>query len=302
MHIYKIFGLIIASEIQLPVCQEKPELENQANVFIKFDEVRKYLPNDIKDLNKHTFVKPNNIWLHIKENAWIHIHDGKYITVELLANADLQTICLYLFGSGIGALIHQQGKAIIHGNTIETNNGCVVFTGDSGAGKSTLATAMYKKGYSFIADDLAVINNKLEVEPGIPRLKIWQDTANQLNINTRDLNQIRLLVDKYSYPIEENICLNPKPITAIFLLENHQHNNFEIQEIKSIAKLSELQKHTYRKFYVKRMGYQQQFFKLNSQLAKNISLYKIIRPANKFGFQIEKLINIVEDIITTYNH
>ncbi|WP_231865144.1 hypothetical protein [Francisella hispaniensis] len=122
MYIYKIFGLIISSEILLPVCQQRPELKNQAKVFIRFGEVRKYLPNDIKDLNNHAFIKPNNIWLHIKENAWIHITDGKYITVELLPIADLQTVCLYLFGSGIGALVHQQHKTVIHGNSLEVED------------------------------------------------------------------------------------------------------------------------------------------------------------------------------------
>ncbi|QIV95588.1 Hpr(Ser) kinase/phosphatase [Allofrancisella inopinata] len=297
MYIYNIFGLIIASEIQLPVCQEKSKLKDQANVFIRFGEVKKHLPDDMKNTNNHTIVKPNNIWLHIKGNAWIHIHDGKYITVELYTNADLQTVCLYLFGSGIGALIHQQGKTIIHGNTIEVNNGCIVFTGDSGAGKSTISTAFYKNGYPFIADDLAVINDKLEVQPGIPRLKVWHDTANILNINTENLDKIRLLVNKYSYPITSNICLQPRVIRAIFLLENHDDNSFKIEELKGIIKLTQLQKHTYRKGYVKRMGYQEQFFKLNTQLAKNIPLYKITRPANKFGFQIDNLIKMVENII-----
>ena len=249
MYTYKIFGLIIASEIQLPVCQEQPKLVEQANIFIKYREVQKNLPEEIKGANRHTFVKPNNIWLHIKDNAWIHIADGKYITVKLLKDADLQTVCLYLFGSGIGALIHQQGKTIIHGNTVQTKNGCVIFTGDSGAGKSTISTALYTKGYPFIADDLAVINDNLEIEPGIPRLKIWQDTASELNINSNNLDQIRLLVDKYSYPIQKNICMTPQHIKAIFLLDNHDINEFEIEELKGIAKLNELQKHTYRKFY-----------------------------------------------------
>ncbi|AJI73782.1 conserved hypothetical protein [Francisella tularensis subsp. novicida GA99-3548] len=300
MYIYKIFGLIIASEILLPVCQQRPELENQANAFIRFGEVREYLPNDIKDLNNHAFIKPNNIWLHIKENAWIHITDGKYITVELLPNADLQTVCLYLFGSGIGALVHQQGKTIIHGNSIEVDGKCIIFTGDSGAGKSTISTALYERGYPFLADDLAVVNENLEVEPGIPRLKVWQDTADNLNINTQNLDRIRLLVNKYSYPITKNICTEPKRIKAIFLLESHDENNFEIKEITGIRKLTELQKHTYRKFYVRKMGYNKQFFELNSQIAQNVSLYKITRPANKFGFQVDKLINIIENILIKY--
>lgn len=302
MYIYKIFGLIIASEIQLPVCQEQPQLRNQANIFIKYGQIVQNLPDDIKEANRHAFVKPNNIWLHIKDNAWIHITDGKYITVELLPNADLQTVCMYLFGSGMGALIHQQGKTVIHGNTIQTKNGCIIFTGDSGAGKSTISTALYERGYPFLADDLAVVSENLEVEPGIPRLKVWQDTADNLNINTQNLDRIRLLVDKYSYPIKKNICLTPQPIKAVFLLENHDINSFKIEEIKGIAKFNELQKHTYRKFYVKRMGYQQQFFELTSNLAKNVSLYKITRPANKFGFQIDKLINIAETIIIDNNY
>lgn len=297
MFIYNIFGLVISSEIKLPVCKEHPDLKENTNIFIKYGNVKDNLPDDIKNLNRHTFVKPNNIWLHIKDHAWIHIFDGKNIIVDLYENADLQTVCLYLFGSGIGALIHQQGKTIIHGNTLQIDNECIIFTGNSGAGKSTISSALYRKGYPFVADDLAVINSNCEVEPGIPRLKLWKDTANALNIDTKRLDRIRLLVDKYSYPITENICYKPKPIKAIFLLENHSENSFKVEEIKGIAKLKEIQNHTYRKFYVKRMGYKQQFFKLSAQISSKISLYKITRPANEFGFQIEKLIEIIENII-----
>ncbi|KFJ42946.1 serine/threonine protein kinase [Francisella philomiragia] len=301
MYVYNIFGMVIISELQLPVCKEVPELKNQANVYIKFGDVKAHLPQEHINSNKHTIVEPNNIWLYIKDNAWIHITDGKYITVELLKDADLQTVCLYLFGSGIGALVHQQGKTVIHGNSLEVDGKSIVFTGDSGAGKSTISTALYERGYSFLADDLAVINEKLEVEPGIPRLKVWQDTADNLNINTENLDRIRLLVNKYSYPITENICTQPRRVRLIFLLENHDVNSFKIEEIRGIAKLNELQKHTYRKFYVKGMGYQQQFFELTSNLAKNTTLYKITRPANKYGFQVDKLIDIVENIITGNN-
>ncbi|APC96739.1 phosphoenolpyruvate carboxykinase (ATP) [Francisella frigiditurris] len=297
MFIYNIFGLIISSEIKLPACKERPDLTEKANIFFKYGNVKDNLPDDIKNLNGHTFVKPNNIWLHIKDNAWIHISDGKTIIVDLYENADLQTVCLYLFGSGIGALVHQQGKTVIHGNTAQIGNECIIFTGDSGAGKSTISSAFYKKGYSFIADDLAVINSKYEVEPGISRLKVWKDTADALNIDTEKLDKIRLLVDKYSYPITENICHTPKRLKAIFLLENHNENSFKVEEIKGLSKLKEIQYHTYRKFYVKRMGYKQQFFKLSSEIASQVPLYKITRPANEFGFQIEKLIEIVENII-----
>ncbi|AJI56311.1 hypothetical protein LA02_922 [Francisella philomiragia] len=297
MYVYNIFGMVIISELQLSVCKEVPELKNQANVYIKYGDVKAHLPQEYINSNKHTIVEPNNIWLHINGNAWIHIADGKYITVELLKDADLQTVCLYLFGSGIGAIAHQQGKNIIHGNTIQTQNGCIIFTGDSGVGKSTISAALYERGYPFLADDLAVINEKLEVEPGIPRLKVWQDTANDLNINTENLDRIRLLVNKYSYPITKNICTQPRRVRMIFLLENHDDNSFKVEEIRGMAKLNELQKHTYRKFYVKGMGYQQQFFELTSNLAKNTTLYKITRPANRYGFQVDKLIDIVENII-----
>lgn len=297
MYTYNIFGLIIASEIQLLVCKETPELQHQANVFIKYGDIKSQLSQKFVNSNKHIIVEPNNIWLHIKDTAWIHIYNGKYIVVDLYKNADLQTVCLYLFGSGIGALIHQQHKTVIHGNSIEVDGECVIFMGNSGAGKSTISTALYKKGCPFLADDLAVIDQNIEVQPGIPRLKIWQDTASNLNIDTQNLDKIRLLDTKYSYSITKNICTQPKRIKAIFLLENHHKDSFEIQEVTGFEKLRALQYHTYRRFYVRKMGYNKQFFKLTSQVAENVSIYKITRPDNKFGFQIDKLISLIKDTI-----
>lgn len=303
-YIYNIFGLVISSEIELPVCNECPTLKDQANVFIRRGDVRNNLPNVKNVMDRHTVVEPNNVWLHIrdaawvKDAAWIHIKDGRDITVDLYEDADLQTVRLYLLGSGIGAIIHQQGKAIIHGNTIQIGDQSIIFTGDSGAGKSTTSAAFYKKGYSFIADDLAVINSNYEVQPGLPRLKLWGTAAKSLEIGTENLDRIRFFMDKYSCPITKNICTEPKPIKAIFLIETHDANTFEIDELKGIAKLQHIQYHTYRHEYLHMMGYDKQFFKLSSDLAKNITLYKITRPNNSFGFQIDKVVEIIENLVT----
>ena len=51
----------------------------------------------------------------------------------------------------------------------------ILCLGCSGAGKSTLAYSLMKCGWQLMSDDLIAITNDLEVLPGIPRIKLWQD-------------------------------------------------------------------------------------------------------------------------------
>ena len=292
MFLYNAFGIIISSELHLPDCHKIPHENRTPDIHINIGNVSQSIPSDAITFNQHAFFLPNQLWLHIKDIAWFYIEQGKFITVEPYPNADLQSIRLYLLGSGIGAIMHQRNTLIIHGNAVRIGDECIVFTGDSGAGKSTTAAAFYQKGYEFLADDLSVIHANGQVQPGIPRLKLWQDTADKLKIDTAKLSRIRLQVDKYCYPIHTNLCKTPLPIKAIYVLNKHQKNTFLVKEVTGATKLQLLQSHTYRNGFVNGLNLKAQRFRLCSQLANQAAVFNIHRPDQ--GFTIDQLIEIIK--------
>ena len=68
----------------------------------------------------------------------------------------MQLMKIYVMCSCLGFIMLQRNMVAIHGGgVIEMDNKAVIFTGDRGAGKSTLTTALRRKGYKFISDDVA---------------------------------------------------------------------------------------------------------------------------------------------------
>lgn len=203
----------------------------------------------------------------------------------------MQSVCLYLLGSCIGAILHQRSQLVIHGNAIVIDGKAIIVAGPSGIGKSTLAAAFHARGYQILADDLAVINELNEVLPSYPQIKLWEDSAEKLKINHEQLDRIRLQVRKYEYPILEGYCDQPVPVAAVFILHSHNKDNFEVEHIKGLEKYTPLKNNTYRTGYIKGMNVAPQFFARCGQFANSIELAHITRP--NAGFKLDELVDFI---------
>jgi hypothetical protein len=96
----------------------------------------------------------------------------------------------------------------------------MVYVGYSGAGKSTLAAGFMQRGYAVLADDVVPVDSLCRALPGFPRIKIWQDVADKLAINTADLRRIRPNTEKFNYPLGQLFTDQPLPIRWVYLLGN----------------------------------------------------------------------------------
>jgi hypothetical protein len=290
MPTYRAFNLTIASEITLP---ELPYSDaTTPDIAILKGDVSRAGLADPQVVRPYSQIAPNELWLHIPHVAWFHVSDGNQIIVEPEADTDEQTIRLYLLGSCMGAILHQRNQLVIHGNAIRIGDECVIFAGHSGAGKSTLAAAFYRRGYEVLADDLAVVDDDYRVVPAYPRMKLWSDSAKQLEIDIDDLKQIRSQIEKYSYPMAEGFCNTPLPVRAIYLLNSHNQPDFQFEAITGFEKFNPLKNNTYRIGYLKGLGLNATHLKRCSGLANRISLTRITRPND--GFQLDELVERIE--------
>ena len=290
MLMYTAFGLSINSEIELPPLLNSDT--QQADIQIIIGKVNKNGLDTPAKKGLFSQLAANELWLHVPNIAWFYVTDGNKIVVESEANADAQSIRLYLLGSCLGAIMHQRNRLVIHGNAIRVGDGCIVFAGNSGNGKSTLAAAFHQRGYDILADDLAVIDEQWNVQPSYPQIKLWHDTAKKLDIDIKGLKRIRFQVDKYAYPIKKGFYNKPLPIKAIYLLNNHNQDEFLFEPIKGVDKFNPLRNNTYRINYLDGLGLKKQHFKLSSQLANKIDVTRITRPND--GFQLDKLVDLIE--------
>ncbi|MBN1415442.1 MAG: hypothetical protein JW973_10100 [Bacteroidales bacterium] len=288
--VYRVYGLNIESEIELPELISNHNCE--PNAWIKIGKVPEHIPN-ITGSGPFYEMSPNDFLLRIKNIAKYRVQYGKSITVEAHERADPDEIRLFLLGSTIGALLHQRGMLTLHGSSISVKEKGITIIGSSAAGKSTLAAGLYAKGYSVIADDVSVIEHKKEhhyIYPGIPHLKLWKDVLIHLNYH-EILKKVRPQYEKYKKPVfsmQKQECIL---LDRILFLSTNESNSYYYEEVYGSDKFNILLSNTYRIHYVAKMNMTSIHFMNLSNLAKTIRLFKIERPSSPL-----KLIEFVEFI------
>ncbi|NWF35519.1 hypothetical protein [Mariprofundus sp. KV] len=286
---YHAFGLNIDSHFELPALPQATD-DASADVRIHTGSVS---TEGLDNPNKATpFYQSseNTLWLNVPDIARFLVTDGNSILVDPYPGSDEQSIRLYLLGSCIGTILHQRKTLVMHGNAVRFGEKCVIFAGHSGAGKSTLAAAFHKRGHEILADDVCAIDAQGRVAPGLPQLKLWQDAANKLEIDTAELDRIRLQVEKYTFPLKQPVT-EQLPVAAIYILSSHNLDEFEIQQIKGMKKFNPLKNNTYRMGILEGLGLKAEHLGLCSRLASRVDLARITRPNH--GFKLEQLIEMI---------
>lgn len=295
MSYYTYYGLDVHSDLPLPELNRGRSTKTP-DVIIRQGEVSAEGLDDGAVLGPFLQAAPQNLWLSVPNIARFLIRDGQEIIYEPYPGIDDESVRVFMLGSCTGALLFQRGHMVLHGNAFQVGDGCVICVGHSGAGKSTLAAAMMQHGYRIIADDVCPIDDEGCAIPGMPRIKLWQDSADKLGIETNDLERIRPELQKYNYPLNGSFCSTPLPVKAVYILNSHNESEFVVERIKGMDKFEPLKQNTYRFGYLKGMSMGNRHFKQCGELSKQIHLSRLTRP--RAGFQVEELVDFILDDIT----
>ena len=137
---YKVFGLRVLSEIQLPELPRINEQEETMEVIIRTaDLFQKW--SEFTNTEQNFVVDKNVVMIRIPDTAIFSIQEGKQIIVSPMGNTCEDKIRLYILGICMGALLMQRGILPLHGSAINIDGKVYAILGNSGAGKSTLAAA-----------------------------------------------------------------------------------------------------------------------------------------------------------------
>lgn len=294
---YKCYGLFISSEIALPELipvLDKVE-KGEAEVRISIREVpTNGLPTGER-FGPNLWASESALWLHVPRVARFLIREGKEILIDPEPGADEDSIRLYLLGSALGAILFQRRYLVLHGNAIRVGDGCMVCVGPSGAGKSTLAAVFMRHGHQILADDVVPINASGQALPGFPRIKMWQDTADRMNIDTGGLRRIRPNMKKFNYPASDLFADQPLPVKWIYVLERHPQKEILLNPVHGMERFHVLHQNTYRVRYIKALLLKAEHLKLCSRLSGNIHLVRLTRPEH--GYSADEMVaRILDDI------
>lgn len=271
---YKAFGLIIKSGFEIP---ELLNYEGIPDVEIILGKT----PQNLKNINKQGVkyqASKNEFLLEVDNIAKYYVNSGNKITVELLKEKADKEVRLFLLGSSFGALFLQRGLLPIHGSAIKFGESATIFTGLSGVGKSSMAAYFINQGYQALADDISVVNENLEVVPGFPNLKIWNDVLNKLDIQNESLSQIRPDIGKYQLPIDANYYNQSLSLKNIIILTTKNSAGFDYEELSGIKKFNVIRNNTYRHRFVQGLEKQQDHFLILNKLLPTIKVFNVSRP------------------------
>jgi hypothetical protein len=208
--------------------------------------------------------------------ARYRVRAGKEIIVDREAIADDASVRLFLLGSSLGALLMQRGLLVLHGNAIRIGDACLVCVGDSGAGKSTLAAAFALKGHEVLADDVVAVDSAGRALPGLPRVKLWQDAADQLGISTPGLARISPELEKFNWPLGMPGADEPLPIRWLCLLTADEADS-PIESIGGHQRFCVLRDNSYRYHFLTGMSALQDHLGQCARLAQKVQIYKLRR-------------------------
>lgn len=292
IHSYSIFGRRLTSEIELPELA-LPSPADGPKIRISTG-----LVDDIGCANHEARVGPfaaatkDRFRFVFPDVVKILVIGGSEIILDIAPDADPNSVRLFLYGTGLSALMMQSGHLVLHGNAIKFGDGCIVCVGHSGAGKSTLAAAMFQHGHKIVADDVCPIDLSGNVVPGIPQMKLWKETADKLRIETDGLLRVRAELEKFFVPLGDHYNAQPLPVLAIYSLNQHNQAKIHIKPVEGIEKFSELCTHTYRPNFLMGMGLQETHFQKVMRSCGSIPVKRVTRPNR--GFQINELIEAIK--------
>ena len=294
IHKYKLFGLNIQSEIELPeLIRSEFEIPD---VEIFLDQVPDELPG-YKSKGVLYKAKSGMFLFKLDTVGKYLVENGKTIKIERLNKSTDSELRLFLLGSAFGALVHQRELLPFHGSTVVKDGRAMIISGNSGAGKSTLAAVLVKRGYHLLADDISVIDfreKEAVVYPGIPHLKLWEDVLKKMG-EKPEYDKVRPQLLKYRKPVKGPLTNVPVVADKIIVLGTKNSEGFEAKQVKGIEKFNVLKNNTYRFQFVEGLGVMKRHFDMVSHLAGSLEVWQVKRPVSPL--LLEELGDFVEELM-----
>lgn len=298
VYLYNLYGLYIKSDICFNEYLDECENSEDIDVHIKLKKILGTKKGIEHDENNMTFCLEGVAILKLKEKSIIY--------VEVLDKNRIDLIRSYLVGSIMGLVLIKKGKLALHGSAVSINEKSTIIMGTSGAGKSTLTAALIKSGHKLISDDICSINldKDIFINSGYAAQRICEDVMENFNYNKEEYPYIDVENRvKYIVPVKNDFTYGKSILQAILMLEAKDIEEDLIYEIKGNEKLEILYANIYGDEFAKKLMDTNVILQGCIRIAREIPIYKIIRPKNKFSIykRVELIENILNELINEVN-
>lgn len=278
---YRIHGLTLASEIELPELPAATE-DDAADARVEVGEIEPRLPQ--AQVEGPLWMTGNGLFqLEVPRVARYRVSGGEHVRVHPMPGAAPGDVRMFLLGSALGAVLHQRGLLALHAGAIEVDGQAVAFSGHSGAGKSTLVAHLRQRGYRMLGDDLLAVALDAQghpwAQPSFARVKLWADALRHIPHREISLVRANTRLDKYLLAATEDYRERPLPLKRLYILaENREDDSVRLEPMSGLDAVRALARETYKPRQLRAMGLEQGHFTLCSRTAARIQVAVLRRP------------------------
>jgi len=273
---YPCYGLILASEIELPDLGAPLEDAREPDVVVRFGSVSGP-PAGADPLPYGLWREGDAAGVEIPDVGRYEARAGREVVIDPVPGADPKAIRLFLLGSLLGAVMMQRDHLVLHGNAVRVGDACAVVVGHSGSGKSTLAAEFDRRGYDVLSDDVVPVDQTGMAIPGHPRIKLWDDALERLGVATEGLEKINDDHEKFQLPLRRNE-VGPLPLRWVYVLERHAGSDLTLEPVRGATTFSLLHEHTYRNELIHGPGPVAQHLQQCARLVSTARITRVRRP------------------------
>lgn len=278
---YQLFGWRVQSALPLPELlpwrgdARAPDLIVEMGAVPPVDQFRPSFSPAIQ-------IGTTGVRVAIPAVATYWVEAGRRVVIEPVLPEDAPDIRVFLLGTVLAILCFQRGLLPLHASAVDIGGRVLLLSGISGAGKSTLAAAFSARGYRLLSDDLCALEVRegqpLLVLPAFPRVKLWRDSAEQLQVAFARLERSREELEKYHVPLAEGrFQSDALPPAQIVLLRTErapeQHPPRRLVGVEALRRYDLV--HRWRLGVA--LGYQALIFKAMVRLIEAVPMVEVAR-------------------------
>jgi hypothetical protein len=282
---YEIYGLRVASEIELP---EMWSIEDGAaqirppDVEIKIGETPHELPGVCLRAGEYD-VGAAGVLFDMPRVGRFWAVGGRTLVVTPVPEADRGLVRLFVLGSGMAAVLHQRGAFPLHASAVAHEGKCFAFLGDSGTGKSTLASMLSQRGFPIVSDDVLIVSaphaetGVAVTAPGIPVLKLWPESAAAAGFEDVGAPYEAPGIRKHRISATNVFTRQASPVVHLYGLAWHEAATPEIGALNGLDAIKLLRANVYRNNLIQAMDREVAFARFAAAVLRSTKAFAFRR-------------------------
>ncbi len=280
LHLYRICGLVVASEIELSGSLPLETDSQSQDVIMRLGAVPYTLLNATES-RPGWDARGDHFLIRAPGIGRFMLKSGQEVVFELEPGVPAQACATYLQGTIMGALLHQRGGMVLHASGIEADGRAILFAGASGEGKSTLVAALSTLGYPVVCDDVSHVSFNPEGLPLVSsdarRLKLTDESIHAIGLEMGRRQAVFANTDKTYVTPAKHWTGSDLPLGAIYLLRSAAVNDAVVARLPSALALNELRKNAHRPKIVLHTGQLPRYFRASVKILEHAPVYVIER-------------------------